>query len=129
MSPTALLTPAAVRERIRRAILTALVVSDPDARFLAAGNKIIWPETFDPADYPRDVRRRLFEPTRLDLDRYLDDLRWLVVLDKRQRHVVTWVALGRSFRSIADAWGRSHTHWQRVHREAVVAMTGVANGR
>lgn len=70
---------ARVRELLRRAILTAGAIPDPDLRF-RVGPKTAWPamvqESRDAYGYAAPKVRR-FEPTAADLSSFLDALDWL----------------------------------------------------
>jgi hypothetical protein len=120
------LTAADIERRIARAILTITVARDPDGRYRIP-LRAWWPATADPSDYPPEARSRIFEPDRADLDRYLDDLRWLNALTRQEIRVVTARAFGRSFTSLSEQLGMSETHWRRVYERAITAMWWFAN--
>lgn len=75
--------------RILRAIRTLRCVRDPDAAFLAAGSRVMWPailrewsDLLAQAENPDDDRPVLspFQPTRFDLGDYLIALGWVTEL-------------------------------------------------
>lgn len=114
-----------IEARILRAILTLFVVPTPDARFVA-DIRSWWPETFDPWDYPTEAKKKLYEPNREDMDRYLDDLTWLRALHRNQIKLIILRALGLSYVQISGKWGRSDEHWRRRYKEALAVITDAA---
>lgn len=115
-------------DRILRAIKTVFALSDPDAKFLMPP-RAAWPETYDPQDYPPESRARFFEPTPEDVDRYLDDLMWLHVLERADAQLVVSRAMGRSFPTIAEQRGSgSREYWRRRYEQVIDRLHRAANG-
>lgn len=124
------MTSEQVEDALHRAILTLDAVMDPDRRYVR-NRTTRWPEVkseMQEAYGWEPVRRTRYEPTRRDIDCFLDILDWIKLADAKQHYaLLRQRAYGASWRRIADRRGRSDQYWRRRYRDVVGAITEAVN--
>lgn len=118
-------------ELVERALKTLGAVADPDRRFLS-GPRSCMPDpvrNIAEGDYPREARRRSFDPSPADLSHYLEVLAWLAWLSKQKPGGADEVRIIRArsvetpYWVLAQRFGRSEKTIRRWEAGAIAKLT------